>query len=110
MGKHPDGDPVAGVLSDLVPAPEGVVRVLVGHGAVDVLDADRRTRALRPLVRAARGPAAPRETVSGPPLHEDDVIGSVRLLQAQFVGRMDRMQSALDRAVERLEDRRGSGE
>lgn len=55
VGKHPDGDPVAGVLSDLVPAPEGVVRVLVGHGAVDVLDADRRTAsaiAVAPLVRA----------------------------------------------------------
>ncbi|WP_134772401.1 metallophosphoesterase family protein [Ornithinimicrobium flavum] len=55
VGKHPDGDPVAGVLADLAPAPEGVVRVLVGHGAVDLLDADRRTAsaiAVEPLVRA----------------------------------------------------------
>jgi DNA repair exonuclease SbcCD nuclease subunit len=55
VGKHPDGDPVAGVLADLGPAPEGVVRVLVGHGAVDLLDADRRTAsaiAVAPLLRA----------------------------------------------------------
>lgn len=55
VGKHPEGDPVAPVLADLGSAPAGVVRVLVGHGAIDLLDADRRTVsaiALTPLVEA----------------------------------------------------------
>lgn len=55
VGKHPDCDPVASVLAELGPAPAGVVRVLVGHGAIDLLDADRRTVsaiALAPLVEA----------------------------------------------------------
>lgn len=54
-GKHPVSDPVASVLDGLGPAPAGVVRVLVGHGAVDLLDADRRTAsaiAVGPLVTA----------------------------------------------------------
>lgn len=55
VGKHPGADPVAGVVSALPPAPDGVVRVLVGHGTVDLLDADRRTAsaiAFAPLARA----------------------------------------------------------
>lgn len=46
-GKHPGRDLLAEALA-LVPegpAPEGTVRVLVGHGAVDVLDPDRRNPA-----------------------------------------------------------------
>ncbi|MGB3686367.1 MAG: metallophosphoesterase [Ornithinimicrobium sp.] len=36
-GKHPGQDPVAGAMAS-VPATEGVVRIVAGHGAVDVLD------------------------------------------------------------------------
>lgn len=43
VGKHPEVDPVAGALGSLPagPADEGVVRVLVGHGATDLLDPDQ---------------------------------------------------------------------
>ena len=43
VGKHPETDPVAGALGSLPtgPADEGVVRVLVGHGATDLLDPDQ---------------------------------------------------------------------
>ena len=56
-GKHPDRDLVAEVVDGLPagPAPEGTVRVVVGHGAVDVLDPDRHNRAAiatAPLVEA----------------------------------------------------------
>lgn len=56
-GKHPGTDLVAGALSQLPEgaAPEGTVRVVAGHGAVDVLDQDRRSSsaiAVAPLVRA----------------------------------------------------------
>ncbi len=56
-GKHPDADLVAPVLSDLPegPAPEGTVRIVAAHGAVDVLDQDRRDAgaiAVAPLVAA----------------------------------------------------------
>ncbi|MFK5635164.1 metallophosphoesterase [Ornithinimicrobium sp. LYQ103] len=56
-GKHPGRDLLAEALA-LVPegpAPDGTVRVLVGHGAVDVLDPDRRnpaTIATGPLLHA----------------------------------------------------------
>lgn len=56
-GKHPDGDLVARAVADLPdgPAPAGTVRILAAHGAVDVLDQDRRTTAaiaVAPLVEA----------------------------------------------------------
>lgn len=56
-GKHPGVDLVAEVLAQLPegPAPAGTVRVVAAHGAVDVLDQDRRSAsaiAVAPLVRA----------------------------------------------------------
>lgn len=56
-GKHPDRDLVAEALAEVPvgPAQEGVVRIVVGHGAVDVLDPDRRSSAsiaTAPLVEA----------------------------------------------------------
>lgn len=55
--KHPGRDLVAEALATVPvgPAPEGVVRVVVGHGAVDELDPDRRnpaTIATGPLLAA----------------------------------------------------------
>lgn len=57
--KHPGRDLVAEALADVGdgPAPEGVVRVVVGHGAVDELDPDRRNAAsiaTAPLVASLR--------------------------------------------------------
>lgn len=56
-GKHPGADPVAGAL-DLLPdgpAPDGTVRIVVGHGGVDLLDRDEHNSApvaVDPLVAA----------------------------------------------------------
>lgn len=55
--KHPGRDLVAEAMADLPPgpAPSGVVRVVVGHGAVDVLDPDRgndASIATAPLLKA----------------------------------------------------------
>lgn len=46
------------------------------------------------VAAAAEEPPAPQVTA--------DTVGTVRLLQAQFVGRLDRMQAALDEAVAEL--------
>lgn len=56
-GKHPVSDPVAGALELLPegPAPAGTVRIVVGHGGVDLLDRDEHNAApvrLEPLVAA----------------------------------------------------------
>lgn len=56
-GKHPVSDPVAGALGLLPegPAPEGTVRIVVGHGGVDLLDRDQHNPApvvVEPLVAA----------------------------------------------------------
>lgn len=56
-GKHPERDLVASVMGDVPPgpAPVGTVRVVAAHGAVDVLDQERRSVAavaVSPLVEA----------------------------------------------------------
>lgn len=69
------------------------------------LDADRRVRSLRPYIRGEmvrsgsrpdrRAPAR----AEAPPVAEADIVGAVKVLQAQYVGRLDRMQGSLDEAV-----------
>lgn len=75
------------------------------------LDTWRRTRSLRAFVKtevrrtAGRGAEnAPVDLPSprGSSITEDDVMGAVRLMQAQYTGRLDRMQRALDDALDRL--------
>lgn len=77
------------------------------------LDTWRRTRSLRryvrdqvrevtPVVTVAPGSDVP---VTAPTASPDDVVGTVRFLQAQYVGRLDRMQTALDEAIATLRDR-----
>ena len=56
-GKHPTTDPVAGAVRLLPegPAPDGTVRIVVGHGGVDLLDRDQHNPApvaVEPLVAA----------------------------------------------------------
>lgn len=78
----------------------GCAMVLLTAALVVALDADRRVRSLRPYIRdevTRGGPAAPAQVA--PPVSEVDVIGAVRVLQAQYTGRLDRMQAALDEAV-----------
>ncbi|HRW01005.1 MAG TPA: hypothetical protein P5314_04435 [Tetrasphaera sp.] len=70
------------------------------------------------LVRAQRSDAAKlRSAVAGGPRSaqgsaqpgEHDLTGTIRLLQAQYVGRLDRAQSSLERATADLEARIGTG-
>ena len=77
---------------------------LLSAGFLAALDADRRVRALRPYIRGEvgrsvlRGRAGQPVTVA-PPVSDIDVIGAVRVLQAQYTGRLDRMQESIDQAV-----------
>lgn len=86
----------------------GAALVLLSLTLLAAIDADRRVRALRAFIRQEvrrtgkvsvknPTPAAP-----APPVTEADLTGAVQLLQAQYVGRLDRMQGALDQAVARL--------
>lgn len=75
------------------------------------LDTWRRTRSLRDFVKTEVRRSAGHVSTSLPTdlavprrsaVTEDDVMGAVRLMQAQYTGRLDRMQRALDDAVDRL--------
>ncbi|WP_298752055.1 hypothetical protein [uncultured Serinicoccus sp.] len=76
---------------------------LLGTAVLAVqLDSWRRVRSLRTYlrdeIRASRAPAQP-TAAAGP--SEADLLGAVQLLQAQYTGRLDRMQAALDDALAR---------
>lgn len=64
----------------------------------------RAVRAGRPGVRGTAPVDSPATTLTA----TDDAVGAVRLMQAQYVGRLDRMQSALDAALQELTDRDSS--
>lgn len=76
------------------------------------LDVDRRARSVSSSVKqlAKRRPPAPARPAAPPPAPrvEDraDLVGTVRLLQAQYVGRLDRMEARLERALTDLADGR----
>jgi hypothetical protein len=97
------------------------------------VDCDRRVRALRRQVKSLAGQRRGHrggKTVTGivtgadveasdalPPAYQEpvpvtapDVVGAVRVLQAQYVGRLDRMQRSLERALGQLETRATSAE
>lgn len=67
-------------------------------------DSDRRVRALRPFVKQTVSTVAAGDvgSVQAPRLAEVDVVGAVQLLQAQYTGRLDRMQESVDQAVAHL--------
>lgn len=77
-----------------------------------LLDIWRRVRSLRRYVRdqvraaipegQLEMPTAPTAPVMATP---EDVVGAVRILQAQYVGRLDRMQTSLDETMALLQDR-----
>ncbi len=82
--------------------------VLLSLTLLVAMDADRRARALRPYIRGevTRGGQLTQAATAQPPtVSETDVIGTVRVLQAQYTGRMDRMQAALDEALAQLSAR-----
>ncbi|WP_151523737.1 hypothetical protein [Serinicoccus kebangsaanensis] len=75
------------------------------------VDTWRRTRTLRNYLRdeirrsgaqpvVAPAPSAPRHRAPAPT--QDDVLGVVRVMQAQYTGRLDRMQTTLEHALAQL--------
>ena len=76
------------------------------------LDTWRRSRSLRTYVRDEVRRARPQAQPSGfagsvqSSVTHDDVVGAVRLMQAQYTGRLDRMQRALDDALAELSSQR----
>ena len=61
------------------------------------LDTDRRVRELRSFVKTQ---VATIDTTGGRAApSQEDVVGTVRALQAQYTGRLDRMQESIDQAV-----------
>jgi len=92
-----------------------VMIAAVGVLVLDVATTLRRTeRQLKRLAKNLKSssssrPAAAAPTVVdavGPVASEADLMGTVRLLQAQYVGRLDRAESMLETAVDRLADGR----
>lgn len=77
--------------------------LLLSAAFLAAVDADRRVRALRPFIKQTVRQAAGETTQEqAPPLSDADVIGAVQLLQAQYTGRLDRMQESVDQAVAHL--------
>lgn len=78
---------------------------LVSAAIITSLDTARRTRALRSYIRneikRASPKVAPASTtapvpVAPPPVTPVDVVGTVRMLQAQYVGRLDRLHASVE--------------
>lgn len=82
--------------------------LLLSGAFLAAIDSDRRVRSLRAQVRReVRRAGGVSHKASGPthvapPVSDLDVTGAVQLLQAQYTGRLDRMQEALDQAVAQL--------
>lgn len=76
------------------------------------VDTWRRVRGIRRFVRdeirrgAATAPALP----TAPAVTAEDVTGAVRVMQAQYTGRMDRMQTSLDEALASLAEHRSASD
>lgn len=76
------------------------------------VDTWRRMRGMRRFVRdeirrgAATAPALP----TAPAVTAEDVTGAVRVMQAQYTGRMDRMQTSLDEALASLAEHRSASD
>lgn len=69
------------------------------------LDAWRRVRVLRSFVRDEISRVATRQAKAAdadrsPAQPQPDVVGAVRLLQAQYVGRLERLQASVESLVE----------
>lgn len=92
----------------------GAASALVSATLVIALDSWRRARSLRSFVRAEIRALATRQAQAGagqplrlqPPAPaapaelQPQVVDTVRLLQAQFVGRLDRLQASVESVVE----------
>jgi hypothetical protein len=75
------------------------------------VDTWRRTRSLRNFVRdqlrrGVPGTGVPAAPAPAPAVTQEDVIGAVRMMQAQYTGRLDRMQRSLEEALSQLASQR----
>lgn len=67
------------------------------------LDTDRRVRELRSFVKAQ---VATIDTTGGRAApSQEDVVGTVRALQAQYTGRLDRLQDTLEASIRQRDER-----
>lgn len=67
------------------------------------LDADRRVRELRSFVKAQ---VASIDTTGGRAApSQEDVVGTVRALQAQYTGRLDRLQDTVEASIRQRDER-----
>lgn len=67
------------------------------------LDADRRVRELRSFVKTQ---VASIDTTGGRAApSQDDVVGTVRALQAQYTGRLDRLQDTVEASIRQRDER-----
>lgn len=81
--------------------------VMAGTTLLVQLDTWRRTRVMRNFLRdeirqRSGGSGLARNMTdldSAPAPTQDDVLGAVRLLQAQYTGRLDRLQAAVEQAL-----------
>ena len=98
---------VAGVVGAVLQAWWLVVLavLLLGSAVLLVgLDADRRVRELRQLVRRELAELDLSGGRSAPT--QDDVVGTVRMLQAQYTARLDRLQDSVERSLRGPDDAR----
>jgi hypothetical protein len=95
---------VAGTLRGLWVVVAAAGSVLAGAVFAVQVDTWRRTRSLRKFVRdeLRRGVGDRDVTSQAPPVTRADVEGAVRVMQAQYTGRLDRMQAALDKALDEV--------
>lgn len=77
--------------------------LLVSAALLAALDADRRVRELRNFVREEFAAIDPTPSRAAPTT--EDVVGTVRALQAQYTGRLDRLQDAVEQALRRSHGR-----
>lgn len=77
--------------------------LLLSAGLLAALDADRRVRELRTFVREE---VAAIDTTGGRAAPStEDVVGTVRVLQAQYTGRLDRLQDTVEQALAQRDGR-----
>lgn len=94
---------VLGVALD-IPLLTATAAALLGVAILTVQgDSWRRIRAqrnfLRDEIRRIGQVSAPLAGQVAPPVQQEDILGAVRLLQAQYTGRLDRMQRTLEDAL-----------
>lgn len=77
--------------------------LLVTAVLLAAIDTDRRVRELRSFVKAQ---VATIDTTGGRAApSQEDVVGTVRALQAQYTGRLDRLQDTLEASIRQRDER-----